>query len=105
VQALKATLAYEIDKADITEAETLVFEGVLKQTGKRGMEPGEFYFRPTLVPVFRGPAFWARLFGAELSNGFVTALTIVMACPFCSTPITTSPSQRVLHRSALTIID
>jgi hypothetical protein len=44
---LKATQAREINKADIIEAETLVFEGrVLRQTGKQTMEPDEFYFRP-----------------------------------------------------------
>ena len=34
MEALKATEAHEIDKASMTDAETLVFEGrIVKQTG------------------------------------------------------------------------
>ena len=86
--SLKATLAREINKTDITEAETLVFEGrVLSQSGKQTMEPGEFYFRPTAVPITTKPGFWARLFGAKPKQTMKLVQTIVMACPYCSTPL------------------
>lgn len=79
---LKATVAREINKADITEAETLVFEGrVLRQTGKQSMEPSEFYFRPTTIPVTTHPGFWARLFGAKPMQTLKIVQTVVMACP------------------------
>jgi hypothetical protein len=79
---LKATQAREINKADITEAETLVFEGrVLKQTGKQSMEPGEFDFRPTAVPITLKPRWFLKFFGAKPKEDWECVLTIVMACP------------------------
>lgn len=104
MQALKATVAREINKADITEAETLVFEGrVLHQTGKQGMEPGEFYFRPTPIPETTAPHWFARLLGAKPKLSWRTVQTIVMACPFCAAPIMTVPGQTIEHLSPLTV--
>jgi hypothetical protein len=101
---LKATLAREINKADITEAETLVFEGrVLRQTGKQTMEPGEFYFRPTEVLVTTYPGFWKRLLSRKPSRKWKVVQTVVMACPYCSAPIMTTPSHTIEHRAPLTI--
>ena len=81
---LKATQAREINKADIVEAETLVFEGrVLSQTGKQSMEPGEFYFRPTAVPVTIKPNRLQRLFGKKENYSHNTVDTVVIACPYC----------------------
>jgi hypothetical protein len=104
MQALKATQAREINKADITEAETLVFEGrVLSQTGKQSMEPGEFYFRPTAIPVTTQPGWFAKLLGAKPVNEFKIVQTVVMACPYCATPLMTTSGQTVEHRAPLTI--
>ncbi|HLY40466.1 MAG TPA: hypothetical protein VKR52_04590 [Terracidiphilus sp.] len=104
MQALKATEAREINKADITEAETLVFEGrVLSQTGKQTMQPGEFYYRTTFVPVWLKPSWIKRLFGAEPEMTLQGVDTIVIACPYCSTPLMTTSGHTVEHRSPLTI--
>jgi hypothetical protein len=66
MQSLKATKAREIDKSAITEAETLAFEGrIISQTGKQTMEPGEFYFRSTGIPIAIQPRWLAQLFGAK----------------------------------------
>lgn len=101
---LKATQAREINKADITEAETLVFEGrVLKQTGKQSLEPGEFYFRPTAVPVTTDPKWYQRLFGAKAKLNWKYVQTVVMACPYCSAPIMTTAGNKIEHRAPLTI--
>jgi hypothetical protein len=65
LEVRKATTAHEIDRAEITEAETLVFEGrVLSRTGKLTMNPGEFYFRPNAVPFeeLLPKSFLTRLF-------------------------------------------
>lgn len=101
---LKATRAREINKADITEAETLVFEGrVLKQTGKQTMEPGEFYFRPTGVFTTTKPGFWARLFGATPKDSMKFVRTLVIACPYCTMPIMTHPEHTIERREPLTV--
>lgn len=97
---LKATQAREIDKAEITEAETLVFQGrVLSQTGKQSMEPGEFYFRPTAVPTTTKPKWYQSLFGAQPKQDWKFVQTVVMACPFCAAPIMTTPGHEIEHRS------
>lgn len=104
MQALKATQAREINKADITEAETLVFEGrVIKQSGRQSMKPGEFYFRPTAIPITIQPHWFKRLFGAKPKEDFIYATTVVIACPYCNTPLMTSPAQKVEKRKPLTI--
>lgn len=102
--ALKATLAKEINKTDITEAETLVFEGrVIKQTGRQEMKPGEFYFRPTAVPITIQPHWFKRLFGAKARESFEIVRAIVIACPYCKSPIMTSQMHKMLRRRPLTI--
>jgi hypothetical protein len=102
--SLKATQAREIDKATITEAETLAFEGrIISQTGKQTMEPGEFYFRSASIPVETHPNWFARLFGAKPKTVWKTVDTIVMACPYCSTPLMTSPGHAIEHHVPLTI--
>jgi hypothetical protein len=106
MQSLKATQAREIDKSTITEAETLAFEGrIISQNGKQTMEPGEFYFRSTAIPVTIQPHWFARLFGAKPKQTWKTIDTIVMACPFCATPLMTSPGQAIEHRFPLTVAD
>jgi len=109
-EVLKATTAHEIDRAEITEAETLVFEGrVLSQTGRLTMNPGEFYFRPNAVPFedqapksFFTRLFW-RLRGKKAKHGFKFVSTIIIACPFCAQPILTTFSHIIINRSPLTI--
>jgi hypothetical protein len=101
---LKATQAREINKADITEAETLVFEGrVLRQTGKQTMAPGEFYFRSTSIPIWTKPNWFMRFFGAEPKLTLKNIDSVVMACPYCATPIMTTSGHTVEYRSPLTI--
>jgi hypothetical protein len=101
---LKATQAIEINKSDLTEAETLVFEGrVLSQTGKQTMEPGEFYFRPTAVPITTQPHWFKRLFGAKPKEDWRFLSTVVIACPYCAMPILTTPSHKIERRTPLTI--
>jgi hypothetical protein len=59
MQALKATQAREIKQSDITEAETLVFEGrVLSQTDEQMMAPGEFCVRSTAIPIITKLPHW-----------------------------------------------
>lgn len=104
MQALKATQAREINKKDITEAETLVFEGrVIKQTGKQDMKHGEFYFRPTAVPIMIQPHWLKRLFGAKPKESFEIVRAIVIACPYCKSPIMTSQMHKMIRRKPLTI--
>lgn len=109
-EVLKATTAHEIARAEITEAETLVFEGrVLSQTGKLTMNPGEFYFRPNAIDVdeplpksFFARFFW-KLTGRKPTHGIVILNTIVIACPFCAQPILTTFSHKITSRDPLTI--
>src|SRR5580704_8609812 len=109
-EVLKATTAHEIDRAEITEAETLVFEGrVLSQTGKLTMSPGEFYFRPNAVPFedqapksFLTRLVW-KLRGMKAKHGIKIIHTIVIACPFCAQPILTTFSHKITSRDPLTI--
>lgn len=104
MQALKATQAREIKKSDITEAETLVFEGrIIKQTGRQEMKPGEFYFRPTAVPVMVNPNWLKKLFGAKPRESFEIIRAIVIACPYCKSPIMTSQMHKMVRRKPLTI--
>jgi hypothetical protein len=47
---LKATKAREIAKESVTEAERLVFNGVLNASPEASpMQAGDFYFRPTFI--------------------------------------------------------
>jgi len=109
-EILKATTAREIDRTEITEAETLVFEGrVFSQTGKLTMNPGEFYFRPNAVPFeetapqsFLARLLW-KLTGRKANHGVKIVNTIVIACPFCSQPILTSFAHQITSRDPLTI--
>jgi hypothetical protein len=92
MQALKATLAREINRADITEAETLVFEGrVFSQTGKQAMEPGEFYFRAGLDPRSRRIPSGRPVGQAGLAH----RPEVVMACPFCSALVMKTPGHTI----------
>lgn len=101
---LKATRAREINKAEITEAETLVFEGrVIKQTGKQEMKHGEFYFRPTAISVTIQPHWFKRLFGAKPKESFKIVRSIVIACPYCKSPIMTTSAHVIENRAPLTI--
>ena len=67
------------------------------------MEPGEFYFGPTMVPVTTQPGWFAKFLGAKPVNEFTIVQTIVMACPYCSTPIMTTSGHKIEHRAPLTI--
>lgn len=103
-KSLKASLAREIKKTDLTEAETLVFEGrVIKQTGKQSLEPGEFYFRPTAIPITTKPHWFKRLFGAKEKQSWDFVTTVVIACPYCGVPIMTGTVHKVVSRKPLTI--
>jgi hypothetical protein len=102
--SLKATQAREIDKATITEAETLAFEGrIISQTGKQTMEPGEFYFRTTGIPITKYPNWFERLFWTKPQTTWKTVSTIVIACPYCATPLMTTSALHISQLSPLTI--
>jgi|GEM_PF-5174851 len=97
MQALQATTAHEIDRATITEAETLVVNGEMaKATAAPVMQAGDFYFRPTVVThevLLRQ----ASKTVAEIKHA------IVMSCPFCGLPIMTNSAHSVLSKRPLTI--
>ena len=104
MEPLRATLAREINKSDLTEAETLVFDGrILSQTGKQTLEPGEFYFRPTAIPIFTQPGFWARILGAKPKETYKIVDTILIACPLCGMPILTGTNLPITNRHPLTV--
>ena len=77
MKALEATQARKTNEAESTEAETLVFEGrALSQTGKQTMEPGEFYFRPTAIPIIKEPHSFKKAGGpSHLGTGDTTAVS------------------------------
>jgi hypothetical protein len=105
MELLKATEARQINKADLTEAETLVFEGrIIFQKGKQHLEPGEFYFRSTYIPRIVNPSWWKRIFlRAKPKETLDVVDTIVITCPFCSMPILTAPMHKVLRHNPLTL--
>ena len=104
MQALKATEAREIDKASITEAETLVFEGrIVSQSGALKMKPGEFYFRPNAVTRAVEPPWWNIFKWGSTSLKTDIVNTIVIDCPFCEQPILTTFDHHITQRSPLTI--
>lgn len=104
-ESLKATTAREITKESVTEAETLVVNGVsVSKPAEHPMQAGDFYFRPTLVQHFSQPSWFARTFlraTPQVKNEAVT--TIVISCPVCGLPILTSPFHKIAKRNPLTI--
>jgi hypothetical protein len=56
-----------------------------------------------MVPVTTQPGWFAKLLGAKLVNEFKIVQTIVMACPYCSTPIMTNSGHKIEYRAPLTI--
>jgi hypothetical protein len=104
MEALKATTAREITKESVTEAETLVVNGLsVSKPQENPMQAGDFYFRPTVIQRYVKPSWWRRLLriSAPLSHDVVT--TIVLSCPVCGLPILTTPAHKVLQRNPLTI--
>jgi hypothetical protein len=63
---LKATVAREITKESVIDAERLTVNGfpVLKPQDDP-MQAGDFYFRPTYVERIAKPSWFLRLFGAK----------------------------------------
>ena len=106
MEALKATTAREITKESVTEAETLVVNGVSvsKALVRPVMQAGDFYFRPQVIETLVQAPWWKWLLfsrAAELKHQVVT--TIVISCPVCGLPILTSPIHRITQRKPLTI--
>ena len=105
MQALKSTAAHEIDKASITEAETLVFEGrIVRQSGQLKMKPGEFYFRPrTAMRSVPNSCFRRVILRHPFTLKTAIVNTVVIACPFCDQPILTTCDHKITERNPLTI--
>lgn len=104
-EALKATKAREITKESVTEAETLVVNGVsVSKPAEHPMQAGDFYFRPTLIQSTKTLPWYRRLF---IKNGsyvaYESVTCIVLSCPVCGLPILTSPAHRITQRNPLTI--
>jgi hypothetical protein len=105
MEVLKATQAREITKESVTEAETLVVNGVsVSKPAEHPMQAGDFYFRPTIVPLQVKPSWFRRV---VLRKSTITIHewidAIVISCPICGLPILTSPAHKVLQRNPLTI--
>jgi hypothetical protein len=105
MEALKATKTREITKESVTEAESLVVNGVsVSKPSERPMQAGDFYFRPTLTQHVITAPWYRRVFLREptqIKHEQVTC--IVISCPVCGLPILTSPMHRITQRSPLTI--
>lgn len=103
-EPLKATKAREISKASVTEAETLVVNGVsVSKPQESPMQAGDFYFRPTYVQRFVKANWFSKLFGDKDGIEYEAVETIVMSCPGCGLPILTTPVHKITRRSPLTI--
>ena len=105
MEALKAQKAREITKESVTEAETLVVNGVsVSKPQENPMQAGDFYFRPTLIQHTVTAPWYRRWFFGEKTHTVHEPVTcIVISCPVCGLPILTSPSHRVTQRNPLTI--
>jgi hypothetical protein len=98
-EALKATKAREITKESVTEAETLVVNGVsVSQSKTQQMQAGDFYFRPTVVQTVIKTPWYRRLFSKDSTRLLLQQITtIVISCPVCGLPI---PQEHALaHRT------
>jgi hypothetical protein len=101
---LKATTAREITKESVTEAETLVVNGVsVSKAQGSPMQAGDFYFRPTVVQRTVRASWWQRLLRKSAQGGADIVNTIVISCPACGLPILTPPAHRITQRHPLTI--
>jgi hypothetical protein len=105
MEVLKATKAREITKESVTEAESLVVNGVsVSKPSERPMQAGDFYFRPTVIQHVTTAPWLRRLFFREQTQIKHEQITcIVISCPVCGLPILTSPAHRVTQRNPLTI--
>jgi len=103
MEALKATKAREITKESVTEAETLVVNGVSVSKPQNSMQAGDFYFRPTVLERVTAAPWYRRLFGAVAQVKHEVVTCIVLSCPVCGLPILTSPAHKVTQRRPLTI--
>jgi hypothetical protein len=105
MEVLKATKAHEITKESVTEAETLVVNGVsVSKPQQSPMQAGDFYFRPTLIEHVTTSPWYRRWFLNEKTRKTHEQVTcIVISCPVCGLPILTSPAHRVIERKPLTI--
>lgn len=104
-EALKATTAREITKESVTEAETLVVNGVsVSKPSEHPMQAGDFYFRPTFTTEYVKPSWFRRVvLRQQESWKHEQVTTVVLSCPVCGLPILTTPSHRVTQRNPLTI--
>jgi hypothetical protein len=88
MEVLKATQAREITKESVTDAETLVVNGVsVSKPSEHPMQAGDFYFRPTVVAKLVEPSLFRRVFlrkTTQIVHDVVT--TIVLSCPRATCP-------------------
>jgi hypothetical protein len=114
MQELKATQAREIDKASVTEAESLLVDGALStDTSKPVMQAGDFYFRSELrerQTSLPPNGFWKRLlhwfFSPQIRNESYLVWSIVISCPFCGLPIMTYfDNHHIISKRPLTVVE
>ena len=112
MQDLKATQAREIDKASITEAETIVVNNeMVRKAEEPAMQAGDFYFRPNVITSIAAEpiGFFKRLVwklkGSPLRKIERVVYTIVISCPFCGLPVLTGLSHHIASKQPLTITE
>jgi hypothetical protein len=112
MESLKATQAREIDKASVTEAETLVVNNeVMAKVSEPAMQAGDFYFKPNVVTTNSGAPtgcfkrlVW-KLKGSPATTTDRIIYTVVISCPFCGLPIMTGFSHHIASKNPLTIVE
>jgi hypothetical protein len=112
MQDLKAVQAREIDKATITEAETLVVNGeMVNKAEAPAMQAGDFYFRPNVVATngSEPTGFFKRLVwklkGSPVIKRERIVYTVVISCPFCGLAFMTGFSHHIVSKNPLTITE
>lgn len=105
MESLKATIASEITRESVTEAETLVVNGFsVSKPPQHRMQAGDFHFRPTVIQhVVTAPWYRRWFFGEKTHVKYDTLSCIIISCPVCGLPILTGQVHRVTQRAPLTI--
>ena len=108
MEALRALVAREIDKASVLDAVNVVIHdsvgSPVSQSQQEGMTAGDFYLRPNVITRYE-PASWFRRVFLGQKEKMITnvVITIIMSCPFCGLPLMTSTDNRILSRNPLTL--
>lgn len=108
MDALKATVAREIDKESVTEAVNVAIhdaEGTLvAQSQEEGMRAGDFYFRTNTVTRYEKASWFRRVILRQREKLILShPITAVISCPFCGLPLMTPFNNAILCRNPLTL--